>query len=749
MSDNLISNNEDTLPKGYMAIGSCYDVLTLNPNDLRHGEQKNAMGERIVLNVFSLDNVETIANKSNGWFRWVPDASEDKKETTTEIETAEDYESIFSSSIAVEGGSAIASAGFSASYETNFQESKEQSAVRISSRVLVTKTKINWVSQIITPLHPVFKAEVKQWRSERDCELFVKKYGTHFLSEGILGSLTYFNQFITHSLYNTIKEKGGSFSAYASANAAAFNASVETATSGKNKLAKSEMSKADSSHFRSVGDDDNPAPVSVQLTPIYDLLTYTYFPTSSCPVTSYGDIVEKQNWLRAATEKHVAGKAFETITGATEATRKEEIELCLVEWLKGFTWNKKQATTNDYNNQQWFWWLNTIPSGYYLFGDYSDKDGKSSVTRCYAAKDISHTSDLSGQAEPPLKTAVDAVQKWGDYGSSDPRHRNNPDIAVWQPTAPKSKDEYEPIGFMLYVGSYSKPVNYARYATVRSDLLTPAGIGQPKIWDDSGSGADSDVSFWPIVSLEQGDEETGINPGVFYSHDKYDIPPTEVGGNHTVQLLRKEIVRFWPEGDLICSPQNGIEGPPPEEIVITFPNSIQSVSGNDTSITVKDATDRSIKGTTEQKGNVFTWKPDQLPLPTGSYTVTLPQIQLTYNQHTDFLARPFEYTFHVEPHSKPQGVVSTYPNADTSVRTPKQVMAVFDTSLALLNPEQISSAIKVTKGGIVIAGNTTRPADDFTLIWEPSQPLAVGTYSVTVNKVGRMSKDYGFDFTVA
>jgi len=98
-----------------------------------------------------------------------------------------------------------------------------------------------------------------------------------------------------------------------------------------------------------------------------------------------------------------------------------------------------------------------------------------------------------GEAKPLNLYEIRDIKKvWDDKGSGA-----DDDVSIWKAKVPR---DHKAVG-QVVVKSYAQPsISYVIKATKKADnnaLVLP--VSYDKIWDDSGSGADDDVSIWRVV----------------------------------------------------------------------------------------------------------------------------------------------------------------------------------------------------------------------------------------------------------
>ncbi|KAH6855968.1 hypothetical protein B0I37DRAFT_366214 [Chaetomium sp. MPI-CAGE-AT-0009] len=89
---------------------------------------------------------------------------------------------------------------------------------------------------------------------------------------------------------------------------------------------------------------------------------------------------------------------------------------------------------------------------------------------------------------PAVQAPVDYHGLWNDSGSG-----SNSDGSFWRPVPPPG---YIALGDVANAG-YDKP-GLDQVWCVRADLVSDGSYGKDAVWDDAGSGADVDGSFWAV-----------------------------------------------------------------------------------------------------------------------------------------------------------------------------------------------------------------------------------------------------------
>ena len=176
-----------------------------------------------------------------------------------------------------------------------------------------------------------------------------------------------------------------------------------------------------------------------------------------------------------------------------------------------FTWVYNDVNTGA--DDEFSIWRPVAPQGFYSLGDVAQSRYGKPNTSAFVVKD-----DGSGILAEP----IDYSRKWTDAGSGGTH-----DAALWQPIAPTG---YQCLGFLATSGA--KP-NTKDMRCVKDEYLTD---GQPsKVWDDNGSGADTDVGIWRVIAKNSW---TGLASGTFQantSHSNY---------SGTYKVLKKQLTQL-------------------------------------------------------------------------------------------------------------------------------------------------------------------------------------------------------------
>ncbi|KAK4041406.1 hypothetical protein C8A01DRAFT_14838 [Parachaetomium inaequale] len=94
-----------------------------------------------------------------------------------------------------------------------------------------------------------------------------------------------------------------------------------------------------------------------------------------------------------------------------------------------------------------------------------------------------------GQSAPAVAAPVDYTGLWNDAGSGA-----RSDSSFWRPVPPRG---YIALGDVACAG-HGKP-GVEQVWCVRADLVSDGAYGEAAVWDDEGSGAAADGSFWAVL----------------------------------------------------------------------------------------------------------------------------------------------------------------------------------------------------------------------------------------------------------
>ncbi len=146
-------------------------------------------------------------------------------------------------------------------------------------------------------------------------------------------------------------------------------------------------------------------------------------------------------------------------------------------------------------------WKPQLPPGFSALGHYAHASYSRPTTAVVLA--VRATDDYSVVAYP-----TNYVQIYNDAGTG-----GDQDGSIWMPIPPTG---YVALG-MVGMNGHGKPHREA-VVCVREDLTVPVRVGE-YIFDDRGSGGDSDLSVWGIAAPNVG--APLLTSGAFCAHRSY------------------------------------------------------------------------------------------------------------------------------------------------------------------------------------------------------------------------------------
>ncbi|KAL1837729.1 hypothetical protein VTJ49DRAFT_3445 [Mycothermus thermophilus] len=143
--------------------------------------------------------------------------------------------------------------------------------------------------------------------------------------------------------------------------------------------------------------------------------------------------------------------------------------------------------------------------------------GYGNINNNFAALLVGNAREELG-VEPAVRSPVRYQLVWNDQGSGADH-----DVGIWQPIPP---DGYAALGCVA-AGGYGEP-SLDDVWCVRLDLVISGQFEGHSTWDDRGSGADRDGSFWQIFPRVDG-TGTGsptipVQAGTFWANQGYGQP---------------------------------------------------------------------------------------------------------------------------------------------------------------------------------------------------------------------------------
>jgi hypothetical protein len=117
---------------------------------------------------------------------------------------------------------------------------------------------------------------------------------------------------------------------------------------------------------------------------------------------------------------------------------------------------------------------------------------------------------------PAVQSPVDYQGLWNDKGSG-----SKDDGSFWRPVAPPG---YITLGDVSWGGHGKPPVD--QVWCLRADLVSDGVFKDASVWDDNGSGANSDGSFWEVIPRagNSASEYIPVLAGTFRCNSGYNKP---------------------------------------------------------------------------------------------------------------------------------------------------------------------------------------------------------------------------------
>lgn len=154
--------------------------------------------------------------------------------------------------------------------------------------------------------------------------------------------------------------------------------------------------------------------------------------------------------------------------------------------------------------------------------------------------------------ETALSAPLNYQRIWSDAGSGA-----NGDVAVWWPSCPTN---YVALGLITTTGA--QPTADA-VRCVRQDLTAPARVGTA-VWNDSGSGANSNFGSWEVTTGGAPQGEAFVAPGTFIGHASHATPSVD-----RARALRMTLPVIPPSMELATPTLNGYGRPSELETQVT------------------------------------------------------------------------------------------------------------------------------------------------------------------------------------
>lgn len=316
--DNPPSNPQGILfPQIYSSLGKCYDLLHLDPFDL--------MGSAKATQVFNFYPGEAIAAQDEGNTLWLPKDTQfipgskgslqDSVQTSL-LYTESDIQKLFTGTLGgAFGGTitrligAVLPFSFSASYSTFKQERKSERSVSAFTKAEYVHyaMALDWAAAASLHLNEAFQRAVAQLplTAESYAYLnFIDSFGTHVSTHVKFGGLVHHRLRIDQSTYAAAVQRGANITFEAQK---VFQAKHANSSQGSTYREISDSSQTldfcggiakENIHdwFDTIKGD--PAPIHLDLLPLCDVLTTTFFPQDS-------QIAQKRSLLTTAIQTYL------------------------------------------------------------------------------------------------------------------------------------------------------------------------------------------------------------------------------------------------------------------------------------------------------------------------------------------------------------------------------------------------------------------------------------------------------------
>ncbi|KAB2099430.1 hypothetical protein AG0111_0g12290 [Alternaria gaisen] len=168
------------------------------------------------------------------------------------------------------------------------------------------------------------------------------------------------------------------------------------------------------------------------------------------------------------------------------------------------------------------------PLGSFVTPNYEEQNNKRATLLVGNAR--------NGSGEPAVASPTGYSKIWDDRGG-----KGNHDGSIWRPIAPSG---YVALGDVCVKG-YSAPSTAAIWC-VLSGLTLQSDFDEDSVWSDNSSGANTDVSVWPIVAPKMsvdGGDKVPVLKDLFIANSAYTKP--EYGRARLLALpIPKDFKRF-------------------------------------------------------------------------------------------------------------------------------------------------------------------------------------------------------------
>ena len=217
-------------------------------------------------------------------------------------------------------------------------------------------------------------------------------------------------------------------------------------------------------------------------------------------VPNYSTISGQPNLLRLSSSS-------KRLSSAAPAKKDTAIVVYQVTFKKNI-WNDAGSGANrDFSS-----WSANIPDGYYSLGDYG-----------VASHSVPHFVTLvRARKDDAIRPPLDFRPRWSDRGSGA-----NKDVTFYEPVCPVG---YRTLGHVS-VDSYSRQPERRNIRCVKAEYVVQGSWRF--IWNDKGSGANSDVSVYMAVPSGSGQGVTAMS-----------VVPCYCRMDHTAYVLNSKHIQY-------------------------------------------------------------------------------------------------------------------------------------------------------------------------------------------------------------
>ncbi|MBD2427411.1 MAC/perforin domain-containing protein [Phormidium sp. FACHB-1136] len=304
-------------PAIYSTLGRCYDILTLDPFDISH----SAKGHEIFK--FYPGEADKTEDEDQRVIvprhaRFIPGSkgSVSSGSTTNILYTEADMQRMYASvvsGIVTRLMGVFLPFSLSGSYQNFRKERRQEKSIYAFTRAEYVHYSLELSPHIWAKLHlnPDFQAAVNQLPAEYkevEYERFIEEFGTHFSVQVTFGGVVSQRIRLNESTYAAVTQKGANLEAEAKkVFKAKYSKESESSTYREIQEHSEELEFSGGEHPANIHDwfatvKSDPAPIKLELVPLYELLIPDYFSKDA-------SILQKQKFLDKATQVYVESKS--------------------------------------------------------------------------------------------------------------------------------------------------------------------------------------------------------------------------------------------------------------------------------------------------------------------------------------------------------------------------------------------------------------------------------------------------------